>query len=247
MPSAISRSPMMTSLAPSAARCSTSASEWARATIWRLGLAARACSTTWPASKAVGDGDDQRDARRRDWRPRESAGFAALPTIDLDAGLAEPGDGLVGVLDDEERLRAVLQRLAHEAADAAVADRTVWPVRALSAASFLRPRRGRSGVARAGRALGRSQRARHARSRRGVSQSISANTSGLTMIERMAPARIRSRPCSGRRPRSTPSAARMKENSPICARLAEMVKALATGWRNAMHDQEGGDRLARSR
>jgi hypothetical protein len=46
---AISRSAMMTVLAPRLFRCSTSASEWARAIIWLFGLAARACWTTCPA------------------------------------------------------------------------------------------------------------------------------------------------------------------------------------------------------
>ena len=51
---AISASPMIVSVAPHLLRCSTSASEWARATIGRAGFSARACSQTWPASKLPG-------------------------------------------------------------------------------------------------------------------------------------------------------------------------------------------------
>ena len=43
----------------------------------------------------------------------------------------------------------------------------------------------------------------------------------------MAPARMRSRPCSGSSIEATPRLARMKENSPICASEAEMVSAVA--------------------
>jgi hypothetical protein len=49
-----SLAPPRTVLAPRLFRCSTSASEWARAIIWLFGLAARACHTTCPASKASG-------------------------------------------------------------------------------------------------------------------------------------------------------------------------------------------------
>jgi hypothetical protein len=45
-------SPAMSRSPPTVFRCSTSASEWARAIIWLLGLAARACFTTFLASKA---------------------------------------------------------------------------------------------------------------------------------------------------------------------------------------------------
>ena len=78
-----------------------------------------------------------------------------------------------------------------------------------------------------------------------VNRSAPANISGLRRIERIAPARMRSRP----RPRaairsSTPSPARMKENSPIWARLAEIVRAVATGWPKARARSGSGDRLA---
>ena len=59
MPRAISRSPMITVLAPSPVRCSTSASEWARAMISIAGLAARALSDDLAGLEGVGDGEDQ--------------------------------------------------------------------------------------------------------------------------------------------------------------------------------------------
>ena len=63
----------------------------------------------------------------------------------------------------------------------------------------------------------------------GFARPTAQKATGLSRMDRMAPARIRSRPCSGRRFRLTPSSARMKENSPICARLAEMISAVPTG------------------
>jgi hypothetical protein len=50
---------------------------------------------------------------------------------------------------------------------------------------------------------------------------MAAKMSGFMTMERIAPARIRSRPCSGSRWSFTPRPARMNENSPIWARLAE--------------------------
>ncbi|MCY1436465.1 hypothetical protein D9M71_525910 [compost metagenome] len=59
------------------------------------------------------------------------------------------------------------------------------------------------------------------------------NSSGLTRIDRIAPASTRSRPISGSSCRPTPRLTRMKENSPICARLAAMVSAVLLGWPKA--------------
>ena len=60
--------------------------------------------------------------------------------------------------------------------------------------------------------------------------SRAANSSGLMRMVMMAPARMRSRPCSGRSFRLKPSPARMKENSPIWAREAAMISAVAEEW-----------------
>ena len=68
----------------------------------------------------------------------------------------------------------------------------------------------------------------------GRSASVAQNTAGLSRMERMEPARMRSRASGSRMPSPTPSVARMKENSPICARLAEIVSAVPTGRRKAM-------------
>ena len=59
-------------------------------------------------------------------------------------------------------------------------------------------------------------------------------SSGLTRIEMMAPARIRSRASPGRTASDTPSPARMKENSPICASDSEMASAVGMGWPNSL-------------
>ncbi|MNE61131.1 hypothetical protein D3C80_1563210 [compost metagenome] len=52
------------------------------------------------------------------------------------------------------------------------------------------------------------------------------------MIDKIAPASTRLRPCSDIMPSVIPSPARMKANSPICARLAEMVSAVRLEWPN---------------
>ena len=82
------------------------------------------------------------------------------------------------------------------------------------------------------------------RSSHGFIQSMARNISGLSTIDRMAPARIRSRPCSGSSFSPTPSSARMKENSPIWARLAEIISAVANGIAEGKDDDEGRQRLA---
>src|SRR3546814_12660965 len=58
---------------------------------------------------------------------------------------------------------------------------------------------------------------------------MTVKSNGLTRIDRIAPARMRSRASAGSTPSDVPSAARMKENSPIWARLAAMVKAVLRG------------------
>ncbi len=73
---------------------------------------------------------------------------------------------------------------------------------------------------------------------------MAAKIAGFARMDRMAPARMRSRPRSGNKPRSTPRLARMKENSPICARLAAIISAVPTGMPEGDDDGEGGDRLA---
>ena len=111
------------------------------------------------------------------------------------------------------------QPLGDHPADAAIAHDDAVP-----AERRRRCRRARR-APRVSRAGGSDRRA--AASSLGVSRSASQNTSGLRMIEMIAPARIRSRPSSGRMPRSTPSSARMKENSPTCARLTAMIERRA--------------------
>jgi len=59
--------------------------------------------------------------------------------------------------------------------------------------------------------------------------SIAEKYSGLSAIEKIAPARIRLCPLAGRRSSVTPSPARMNENSPICASPAETVNAVFSG------------------
>ena len=75
-------------------------------------------------------------------------------------------------------------------------------------------------------------------------RSSQANSSGLTMIDSSAPARIRSWPSFGRISSCRPRPARMKENSPICARLAEISQRGAIGLAERAHDRVGRDRLA---
>ena len=55
------------------------------------------------------------------------------------------------------------------------------------------------------------------------------NMAGFRMIERMEPARIRSRPSSGMMERLSPRLPRMKENSPTWERLADTVNAVFAG------------------
>ena len=64
-------------------------------------------------------------------------------------------------------------------------------------------------------------------------RSSNVKTNGFTMIDTMAPARIRSRDSFGTMFRVMPMPIRMKENSPICARLAETVKAVDRLWPKA--------------
>ena len=59
----------------------------------------------------------------------------------------------------------------------------------------------------------------------------------------MAPARMRSRPCSGRSFKLSASPARMKENSPICASEVAMISAVARRVAEQADDEIGGDRL----
>ena len=139
------------------------------------------------------------------------------------------------VLDHEQLEPAVARSAsADDAADAAVADQHDMVRRGWSAANRLARRRFRP---------------RRSSGRRGSSATPAAgraptNSSGLSRIEMMAPARIRSRPCSGSSPSANAEAARMKENSPICARLAEIVSAVAMRIAEGAHDGEGRQRLA---
>ena len=75
-----------------------------------------------------------------------------------------------------------------------------------------------------------------------TSQSTAAKISGLSMMERIAPPRIRSHPALGSRFSFTPSSARINENSPIWARLAECQRRSGRMTKSA-HDQERGHRF----
>jgi hypothetical protein len=98
---AISRSPMITTFAPSFARYSTSASKWARATMSILGLAARACSTICPASKPLGIATSRSFASFK-FAAISTRCSAALP-IDFDTLRAQALDNVGRVFDHEQR------------------------------------------------------------------------------------------------------------------------------------------------
>ena len=186
------------------------------------GLAARACSTIWPASKPLGMAMISRRAPGRLAASRRR--LAALPTMTSMPASRSLATALSASSMTRKARAAVLQRLGDEAADAAVADEhgMVGEV-----ADRQLVRIGRRRVEAGTLASGAAARASLAARRSGAASASRSprRRSGLSKIERMAPARIRSRPCSGSRPRSTPSPARMNENSPICARLAEIVSA----------------------
>ncbi|MNW03508.1 hypothetical protein D3C71_1994550 [compost metagenome] len=56
--------------------------------------------------------------------------------------------------------------------------------------------------------------------------SSKANSTGLSIMERIAPASTRFCPACGSRFSAMPRLARIKANSPICARLAAIVNAV---------------------
>ena len=101
-PCAISRSPMMTVSAPYRFNSSTSASEWARATMRIEGLTLRACSAMLQASKAFGMAMTMLRA------PADIGEVESLPHHRIAADVSTPCAfsspmRFVGILDDEKR------------------------------------------------------------------------------------------------------------------------------------------------
>ena len=106
MPRAISRSPMMVKFAPHFLRYSTSASEWARATMSRFILDARDCST----------------ARAGNVCGLQQAGLSGIPGYHLDSALLQLRHHRLLLFNDEVRLPRTFQGLRDQAPYSSVTD-----------------------------------------------------------------------------------------------------------------------------
>ena len=119
---AISCSPMTTCVAPCFFRCSISASEWARAMIGSAGVDARAPAPPPGRPRRHRGSRPAGSAPPRGWRRAITSGSAALPVIASGPSPLQPVDPVGILLDHQQRRAGLEQRLADEAADAAVAD-----------------------------------------------------------------------------------------------------------------------------
>ena len=204
--------------------------------IGSVGLIARACSTTCPPSNASGMATSRRARAGAGWRPRSPRRSAALPCITSSpAARACAASGRFSSISSIGRPCA-LRPLADQAADPAVADQhdVIGELRSAGSARARPARRRPSGRPRDAAAL---PRARYRSSR--------ANSTGLSRIERMAPARIRSRPCSRQQGEAD------AEPGEDEGELADLGEAGRDGQRGATSDgrtartiSEGGERLA---
>ena len=220
---------MITTSAPLCFRCATSSSECARAMIGSVGVQRARLGDDLAALEGVGD-RDQQPARRADVGGFQHVGRRGVAGESGDAVAVQPRH-LVGiVLDHREDRRRAAQRGADRRADPAVADQ-----HHMAAVLRIGGRRPRHGGFR---------RRQPRRRRRATKRSSSANSSGLSMIETIAPASTRSRPRSGNSSSATPRLTRMKENSPICASEAEIVSAVRGRMAEQPDDGEGRQRLA---
>ena len=118
---AISRSPMITTFAPSFDRYSTSASKWARATMSMLGLAARACSTICPASKPLGIATSSSFASFK-FAAMQHAMLGGVAGHDFDPLRAQALDNIGRIFDHEQRPALARERLADQLSDPSIAD-----------------------------------------------------------------------------------------------------------------------------
>ena len=92
MRSAISRSPSTTRLAPSRSRCSTAASEWARARISSEGIDLARLLDHLAGLEGLGNGDEQPPCRARGWQRRGSrVGGVADEHLGAVAARSSPG------------------------------------------------------------------------------------------------------------------------------------------------------------
>ena len=223
-------SPSTTRLAPSFSRCSTVALEWARARMSSVGLAVRACWTTWPASKASGMVTIE-PARAGEIDRGDDRGFGGVAREHFGAVAPRPFDAASLVSITTILPPSRLQAGADQRADAAVADHDVVVGQG-------RRRRGRS--------RGSSGLRRPARPPcRCRSRSSSVKTNGLSMIETMAPARIE----VARLPSGTMFEADAEPDQDE-GELADLRQACRDGERGrpgmaeGADDQVGGGRLA---
>ena len=193
------------------------------------GLASRACSTTCRL-RSLRAPRRRCSARAPRLAARQHSGSAALPRSPRRRRVgAPPASGWSSITSSGTLRRS---QPADDARRPGHSRQTIsWPLERRRAS--VHGAAGASGVAASVRLL-----------RRRCGRAAAKST-GLSRIEMIAPARIRSRALLRQQRRAqTPRPARMKENSPICARLAEIVSAVAVGWRKASTISEGGERLA---
>ncbi len=121
MARAISCSPRITTLAPCFLRCSTSASECARAMMLSSRVQRAGLLHHLAAFEGVGDGDEQA-ACGAEVGGGDDLGVRGIAGDGLDALRLQLGKPLIVALDDEERHLLLGKVFADDAADPAVAD-----------------------------------------------------------------------------------------------------------------------------
>ena len=206
---AISCSPITTFDAPYFSTCSSCAAEWTRTMIGRSGLILRACSTVWPLSNASGMATEEA-ASRLDVGSSDHLRIGGVAQDNRRAILLQIGDLFLVGLDDEERRSCRHHLATDEFADPAMPDkddvigqrrhRERPPVRLRRPLSLPQLLPFSAATASAFACALAVSRFENHRSRR-------VNRKGLMRMERIAPARIRSRPFpagSGARRRGRP-------------------------------------------